>query len=395
MFYPSRVALLLCSVLLSAIVPKLAAESAPGVTSTSLRIGSCSALTGPASFLGIQTQLGALAYFHMVNDGGGIYGRTIELKSRDDAYDPEQTTGCFNSLIKDDVFAMGFFVGTPTAAKYIPMAENAKVPVVGLFTGAQMLYQPFKHNIINVRASYFDEAREQVEALWNQRGVRKIGVVYQNDAFGKTVLEGVQHALAKHNAAPTGLGTFERNTLQISEGLKTVREAKPEAVILVGPYAPVAAILKEAHASGCRPLFLTVSFVGTEGLIRAAGADAEGVVVTQVVPPYDRTELPTIKLYRSALDKYMSGTSPTFVSLEAFVDAMVFVEGLRAAGKELTREKFISGIESLRSWDPGLGQGLRLGYGPHSHKGFDAVYATVIRDGRATVISDWKSLNSN
>src|SRR5262252_1308273 len=155
MFYPSRVALLLASILLSAIVPKAAAETAPGVTSTSIRIGSCSALTGPASFLGIQTQLGALAYFQMVNDAGGVYGRTIELKSRDDGYEPEMAAGCFNSLIKEDVFAMGFFVDTPTAAKYIPMAENAKVPVVGLFTGAQMLYEPLKHDIVNVRASYF------------------------------------------------------------------------------------------------------------------------------------------------------------------------------------------------------------------------------------------------
>lgn len=395
MFYRVMGALLLSATLLSTIVPKAAAESVPGVTSTSIRIGSCSALNGPASFLGVQTQLGALAYFHTANDAGGVYGRTIELKSRDDGYDPEMATECFNRLVKDDVFAMGFFVGTPTAAKYIPMAESAKVPVVGFFTGAQMLYEPFKHEIVNVRASYFDEAREQVDALWNQRGLRKIGVVYQNDAFGKTVLEGVEHALAKHDAAPTGLGTFERNTLQISEGLKTVREAKPDAVILVGPYAPVAAILKEAHASGWHPLFLTVSFVGTEGLIRVAGADAEGLVITQVVPPYDRTDLPTIKLYRRSLDKYMSGTSPSFVSLEAFVDAMVFVEGLRAAGRELTREKFISGIESLHSWDPGLGQDLRLGYGPHSHKGFDAVYATVVRNGHAAVITDWKTLNSN
>ena len=88
MFYHARVALLLSSTLLSAIVPKVAAESVPGVTSTSIRIGSCSALNGPASFLGIQTQLGALAYFHTANDAGGVYGRTIELKSRDDGYDP-------------------------------------------------------------------------------------------------------------------------------------------------------------------------------------------------------------------------------------------------------------------------------------------------------------------
>jgi branched-chain amino acid transport system substrate-binding protein len=368
-------------------------ENVPGVTSTNIRIGSCSALTGPASFLGIQTQLGALAYFHVVNDQGGIYGRTLELKSRDDGYDPEQTTTCFNSLIKDDVFAMGFFVGTPTAAKYIPMADAERIPVVGLFTGAQMLYEPLKHDIINVRASYFDEAREQIDHLWQVRGVRKIGVMYQDDAFGKAVLDAVQHALAKHQAAPAALGTFQRNTVDISGGLKTVQAAKPEAVILVGPYAPVAAILKGAHASGWHPLFLTVSFVGTEGLIRAAGADAEGVVVTQVVPPYDRTDLPTIQLYRHALDKFMSGTSPSFVSLEGFVNAMVLVQGLRAASKNPTREKFIGAVESLHNFDMGLGHDFVLHYSPRDHKGFDSVYATVIKDGRPVVIEDWAALD--
>src|SRR5215469_3535298 len=83
-----------------------AQEKTPGVTGTSIRIGSCSALSGPASFLGIQTQMGALAYFNMIDAQGGVYGRKIELKSRDDGYDPEKTSGCFNTLVKDDVFAM-------------------------------------------------------------------------------------------------------------------------------------------------------------------------------------------------------------------------------------------------------------------------------------------------
>lgn len=384
--------LLLC--LISTVVLTVAsqAQNVAGITDTTIRIGSCSALSGPTSFLGIQTQLGALAYFHLVNDRGGVNGRTIELKSRDDGYDPEKTSMCFDQLLNDNVFAMGFFVGTPTAAKYIPMAEAAKVPVVGLFTGAQMLYEPLKHEIINVRASYFDETREQVEALWRMRGVRKVGVIYQDDAFGKTVLEGVQRALARHQSAPVALGTFQRNTLQISAGVRAVREAKPEAVIVVGPYAPMAAILKEAHAAGWHPLFLTVSFVGTEGLIRAAGADAEGVIVTQVVPTYGRMDLPTIRLYRTALEKYMSGTSPSFVSLEGFVDAMVVVEGLKAAGRDLTREKFISAIESLHNYDIGLGRGFALTYGPRNHKGFDSVYSTIIHNGRAEVITDWSSL---
>jgi branched-chain amino acid transport system substrate-binding protein len=368
-----------------------AEENALGVTSDKIIIGSCSALEGPASFLGMQTQLGALAYFHITNDAGGVHGRTIELQSVDDGYDPAKTQACFDRLA-NHVFAMGFFVGTPTAAKYVPMADAAKIPVVGLFTGAQMLYEPLKHDIISVRASYFDETREQIDGLWTGRGVRKIAVIYQDDAFGKAVLDGVLRALAKHDAKPVALGTFPRNTLEVTQGMKTVRDAKPEAVILAGPYAPVAAILKSAHASDWDPLFLTVSFVGTEGLIRAAEKDADGIIITQVVPPYDRTELPTIKLYRSALDKYMGSTTPSFVSLEGFVDAMVLVEGLQRAGKDLTREKLISGIESIHNMDVGLGPKFLLDYSPKDHKGFNSVYATIIRQGRAVVIEDWKNL---
>ena len=117
-------------------------------------------------------------------------------------------------------------------------------------------------------------------------------------------------------------------------------------------------------------------------------------MVTQVVPPYDRTDLPAIKLYRDALEKHMSGTSPNFVSLEGFVNAMVMVKGLRVAGQDLTREKFINAIESLHNSDMGLGHDFVLHYGPKDHKGFDSVYATVIHEGRPVVINDWSALAS-
>ncbi len=129
----------------------------PGVTTNRILIGSCSALEGPARSLGLGTVEGATAYLHLINEKGGINGRKIELQAFDDSYDPDKTQACFNRLIKEGVFAAGFFVGTPTAAKYVPMAEADKLPVVGLFTGAQLLYSPLKHWVINVRASYYDE----------------------------------------------------------------------------------------------------------------------------------------------------------------------------------------------------------------------------------------------
>ena len=374
------------------VIPLQGQEGTTGVTDTSIQIGSCSALAGPASFLGMQTQIGALAYFHIVNAGGGVYGRKIEVQTSDDGYDPENAVACFNRLVKQGVFAMGFFVGAPTAAKYMPMAEAEKIPLVGIFTGAETVYEPFRHEIITVRASYFEESREQVDSLWEARGIRKIGVIHQDDAAGHIVLEGILRAISRHQATPVAVGSFPHNSLEVDQAIKTVREANPEAVIMAGPYAPLAAILKRAHASGWHPLFLSLSFAGTEALIRAAGNDAEGVIITQVVPPYDRTDLPTIKLYRDALDKYMGGTAPAFVSLEGFVDAMVVTEGLRRAGKDLTREKFISGIESIHDQDMGLGPKFLLNYGPKRHRGFDSVYATIIRGGRAVTIADWKNL---
>jgi branched-chain amino acid transport system substrate-binding protein len=126
-------------------------------------------------------------------------------------------------------------------------------------------------------------------------------------------------------------------------------------------------------------------------LIQIAGSDADGMVITQVVPPYYLTDLKTVALFRRSLAKYIPSAQPNFVSLEGFVDAMVLVEGLKKAGKELTREGLIRGIESLHELDLGLGPQLTLDYSAKDHKGFDHVIPTVIRGGRAVPFTDWST----
>jgi branched-chain amino acid transport system substrate-binding protein len=388
----NKLALLLSAMLLVTASLLNAQGTTPGLESHQILIGSCAALDGPAGFLGLQTVTGASAYFDHVNAEGGINGRKLQLLAFDDGYEPSKAEFCFKRLLKENIFAAGFFVGTPTAAKYVPMAEENKVPVVGLFTGAQMLYSPLKHYVMNVRASYYDETREQVDNLWNVLGIHKVGVIYQDDAFGAAVLDGLQLALKKHGAVPVGMGTFTRNTLDVDKGIATARAANPQAVLVVGPYAPVAAIVKKSHAQGWHPLFLTVSFVGTEKFISEAGKDAEGTVITQVVPPYTRTDFPTVALYLQSLKTFYPNERPSFVSLEGFVDAMVLVEGLKRAGKDPTREKLISALETIDNKDVGLGPRLTLHYSPTRHKGFDQIYTTVVRNGKPEIVDDWKRL---
>ena len=369
----------------------LQAQNTPGVTENEILIGSCSALEGPSHFLGTETVAGAKAYFAMINDAGGVDGRKLKLISYDDSYDPAKTEACFNRLMEQKVFALGFFVGTPTAVKYVPMAESNKIPLVGLFTGAQTLYTPLRHWVVNVRASYFDETREQIDGMWGTLGYKKIGVIYPEDAFGSAVLEGVKAALKTHGAEPVAVGSYQRQTAQVGGAIDTVKAANPDAVVVVGPSNTVAPILQQSHAKGWKPLFLTVSFVGTDELIREAGPEAEGMVITQVVPPYYLTDFKTVALYRRTLSKYSPSVQPNFVSLEGFVDAMVLVEGLKKAGKDLTREGLIRGIESIHDLDIGLGPLLKLDYSAKDHKGFDHVLPTVIRGGRAVPFTDWST----
>ena len=369
----------------------LQAQNTPGVTENEILIGSCSALEGASHFLGTETIAGAKAYFAMINDAGGVDGRKLKLISYDDSYDPAKTEACFNRLMEQKVFALGFFVGTPTAVKYVPMAESNKIPLIGLFTGAQTLYTPLRHWVVNVRASYFDETREQIDGMWGTLGYKKIGVIYPEDAFGSAVLEGVKAALKTHGAEPVAVGSYQRQTAQVGGAIDTVKAANPDAVVVVGPFNTVSPILKQSHAKGWKPLFLTVSFVGTDELIQEAGSDAEGMVITQVVPPYYLTDFKTVALYRRALTKYSPSAQPNFVSLEGFVDAMVMVEGLKKAGKDLTREGLIRGIESIHELDLGLGPHLKLNYSSKEHKGFDHVLPTVVRGGRAVPFTDWST----
>ena len=125
------------------------AQTTPGVTEKDILIGSCAALEGPSSFLGRETVTGAEAYFEAINEEGGVNGRRLRLVSQDDSYDPSKIQACWDKLVAQKVFAMGFFVGTPTAVKYVPLADTNQIPLIGLFTGAQTLYTPLRRWVID------------------------------------------------------------------------------------------------------------------------------------------------------------------------------------------------------------------------------------------------------
>jgi branched-chain amino acid transport system substrate-binding protein len=354
-----------------------ALAQAPGVTADKIRLGQSAALTGPAAELGIQMRSGMQVYFDRTNSLGGIAGRKIELVTLDDGYDPDRAAATTKKLIDEEkVFALIGYIGTPTSMAALPVFTQERVPFFAPFTGAESLRAPLNRNIFHIRASYFDETERIVDFLVAS-GIRNIAVFYQNDAYGKAGLAGVERAMTKRKLTIAATGTVERNTVEVAAAVKTIGAVSPSAVIMISAYKSCAQFIRQAKAAGVGAQFINVSFVGSTALAKELGKDGVGVVISQVVPFPMVAKTQVVREYQDLMKKSGS-TDFNFSSLEGFIAAKVFVEGLRRAGKDLTRDHLISALESMNSFDTG---GFVVGFSPVKHNGSDFVDLTMIGAG--------------
>jgi ABC-type branched-subunit amino acid transport system substrate-binding protein len=360
--------------LFACVVPLRTMAQTPGVTAKSILLGQSAAFSGPAAQLGIQMNIGTKAYFDYVNAQGGVYGRKIELKTRDDKYEGTLCADNTKKFIQEDkVFALISYVGTPTTVAAMPIFTEAKVPLIGPFTGAEALRNPVNRYIFNVRASYFDETEKIVEQLVST-GSRKIAVFYQDDAYGQAGLKGVQNAMDRRNMKIAALGKVERNTVKVQDAVKTINAAQPDGVIMISAYTSIAEFVREMKAAGSTTQFHNVSFVGSTALADALKGEGYGVAISQVVPYPWGPEVRIVKEYQAILAKAGS-TDYNFSSLEGFIVGEVMVEALRRAGKNLTREKLIAALEGMSNVDLG---DFVVNFSPTSHSGSKSVDLTMI-----------------
>ena len=356
-----------------------------GITDDEILVGSSLALGGHAGYLGTQTLHGALAFIQHVNAKGGIHGRRIRVIAYDDGYDPPRcVTNTQKLIVQDKVFALFCYVGTPTTVKILPLAEEARIPVVGMFTGANALREPLNRYLINVRASYYQETGAAVKHLVESMKLDKIAVFYQYDAYGFDGLKGTEIALRPYGLVPVATGTYIRGTLNVEEGLRKIMAAQAQAVVMIGTYEPCAKFIRLAIERQFTPVFYNVSFVGADELARLLGQVDEKIIVTQVVPPPEVSDsnkkLWGAQEYVELLRRYYPLDRPNFVSLEGYINAKVLVEGLERAGRQLNRETFIDAIESIHELDLGIAN--LLSFSPSDHQGLERVYFTHLQDGK-------------
>ena len=328
-------------------------------------LGQSAAFSGPAAQLGVQMNRGAAIFFERLNASGGIGGRQVELRTLDDGYEPDRCKANTEALIKDDVFALFGYVGTPTSLAALPLVNNVKIPFIAPFTGAQALREPFSRNVFHVRASYFDETALIVKQL-TSLGLTRIAVFRQNDSYGQAGLDGVLRALKAQNLEPVAVGLVERNSVDVAAAVQAIVPKAPHAVVQIGAYKGCAAFIRAARKAGFGGTFNNVSFVGTQALADELGPDGLGVVVSQVMPFPFSTTTAIAREYREAVQQAGGGATPNYSSMEGYVAAKVFAEGLRRAGSNITREGLVVGLESLQRFDVG---GYTVSFSARDHQG--------------------------
>lgn len=352
-----------------------------GVAPDAIAWAQVAAFDGPAAALGTAMNAGLRAAFEEVNRAGGIHGRKLTLATRDDGYEPDRSIEAVRTLVSEGaVFGLIGAVGTPTAKVIQPIAAKAGMPFVGPFTGAGFLRDAALGNVLNVRASYGAETEAWMRLLVDERKLERIAILYQDDAFGRAGLEGVEAALGRRGMALAASGTYARNTLAVKAALIEIRKADPQAVVIVGAYKPAAEFIRNARKLKLDATFVNISFVGSDALARELGPDGAGVIVSQVVPfPWDRS-LPVVAAYQDALAASDPGAEPGFVSLEGYLAGRIAAETLRRTGPLPTQAGFMAAAAALGEVDLG---GLVARYGAGDNQGLDDVFLTVIGpDGR-------------
>lgn len=356
----------------------LTASAENGVTDSTILIGQTVALTGQIAGSVKEMNEGAKAYIYAVNRQGGIYGRRIEIRTLDDKFKPTLSATNAEILInKDHVFAMFQNRGTPHTEAILPILAANDVPLVAPSTGAAIFHTPVNRLIFNVRAKYQAEVAKAVEHFTTV-GFKRIGMVHVDDSFGNDALAGFNDAMAARKLTPSAIVSFDRAKPDIAAAAAAANKGDSHALIIVGSATSVADLIKTLRKLGNHAQLMTLSNNSSQAFVKSLGEDGVGVIVSQISPAPD---LVTTRLGQEfQTDAKVTGATVSYAAMEGFISAKVLVEGLRRAGRKLTREGFVHALESIRKLDLG---GVMITYSADDHTGSEFVEMTMIgRGGR-------------
>lgn len=349
-----------------------------GLARADVVIGQVAPLTGVLASTGRQMVLGGKVCFDAVNAQGGVHGQKIRTVVVDDGYQVDETLRLTRELVADpQVVALFGFAGTANVGRLLQdkVLESGGIALVAPYTGGEPLRTPFNPWIFHLRAGYADEAEHMVKQLSTQ-GIQRVAVLYQNDAFGKAGLEGVEIAMSRRNRKIVVAAPYERNTDDVKAAVASILKADAQAVIMIAVNKPAAAFVRQYRDAGGGGQLFSISVVDPAELVNLAGIQAaKGLGITQVVPYPYQERLPIVREFLRLMKQYAPHAEVNYTNFEEFLGARVLVEALRRAGPSPTRGSVVKALESLSPFDLG---GVSVAFSKNHRVGSRFVEVTVI-----------------
>lgn len=351
-----------------------------GVTDNAILIGQTIGLTGPVAGAVKEMNEGAHAYFTSVNSSGGVNGRKIELRILDDKFSPELAAKNAETLLKKEkVFALFQSRGTPQTEAILPHLAANKTPLVAPSTGGQSFHAPVNPWVFNVRAKYQDEVVKAIEHF-NTIGMKSIGLLTyeKDDPLGLDGVTGFEKGMAAYKLTPAFIQIFPRNNADFNATAEKIIAANPQALVIVSSGKNTIEVIKAIRSKGGHMQIMVMSNNSSQEFIRDLGPAGAGVMVAQITPPPNLITTRLGKEFQAAAK--ITGATMSYAAMEGYVSAKVLVEGLKKAGRNLTRDSFIKAMESMQRVDLG---GVLVTYSPSDHSGSEFVELTMLsKDGR-------------
>ena len=363
-----------------------------GVTDDSVLVGCSNSFSGPLVYPGTQlVNNGLEAYFGYINDNGGINGRKILSQYYDDGYKPQNAVANTKRLVEQDkVFAIVASQGTGAVMATVKYLTQNKVPLIFPFQGVPITGQK---TIFTSFTPYPNQSEIVVTWLVKVKGFKRIGILYQDDSYGYTFRDPGQNALKKLGLKWAAAESYKRGATDLSAQVAKLKKADLDACLLVATPPPGAAFLKEAHKQGWEKTRIISSGPLTdEKYINLSGGVGEGVWGLSLWPDPVNSNDPAVVEYREIVEKYGKDRdkTPNRYSLFGYFYAKLALEGLKRAGRNLTRESYIAALEGIKDWENAIIP--PVSFSASDHLAQNSGFMVEVQKGIFRPISGWITL---
>ena len=380
----------------SALCSLVAAASfaqSPGVTRTEIKVGGILGLSGSVALSAQEVQSATEAYFSKVNDAGGVNGRKLSFVAIDDGYTPARSAGAARRLVdQEQVFAVLSPLGTPNALAVMPFLQEKGVPMIGIHGFSPKLYAPAQKGVYGNWTPFSDQMKILANYFFKAGPVKQLGLIYYNNEAGFVGLAGAEDAAKANNhplvsaPVPPGAPDYRSSILNLRD------KGVTHLLMVLGPQ-DAAKVVTQAREAGWAPIFGGHQATPDPLTIQLGGKAMEGVygVAISALPGWDGSKWPGAKDYQATLTKYFPTAKPSSFGIRAYADAMIFVEALKRAGPEPTREGLTAAMEGMKGFATGIYPPVT--YGPTRHNGNNGVIVVRAENGQWNAISDWEFSN--